>query len=362
MNSPKSKIALLIPSLNAGGMERVMSELANYFSLVEKNEVHLVLFGKSPQIFYTIDKKVSIHKINSGFNNNLRILESLKRLYYIRQTIKKINPATVLSFGTQWNNFVLLALLKTPYPVFVSDRGSPTRKYKPSQELFRSLLYRRSSGIIVQTAKAHQIISERFPKSKVVAIGNPIRRIYKNDSPAKENIVLSVGRLISTKHHDKLIKLFSKLNAPGWKLVIVGGNALKENNFDKLRQLIRYLDLENKVELTGEQKTVEEYYLKSKIFAFTSSVEGFPNVVGEALSSGLPVIAYDCIAGPSEMITDGENGYLVPVFDDVMFQGKLQKLINDEALRDKMAKKAKESIKKFSVESIGKQFLKFILQ
>ena len=362
MDNSMSKLALLIPSLNAGGMERVMSELANYFSTIKKIEVHIVLFGKSPELFYEISPDVIVHMIDSEFNNNLRIRESIKRLAYVRRTIKEINPDTVLSFGTHWNNFVLLALLKTSYPVYVSDRGSPIRRYKRSQEFLRSFLYPKSSGIIVQTEKAHEIISKRFPKSNVRAIGNPIRQISINDSPPKENIVLSVGRLISSKHHDNLIKLFAKLNAPGWKLVIVGGNALKENNFDKLRQLIRDLDLEDKVELTGEQKTVEKYYLKSKIFAFTSSVEGFPNVVGEALSSGLPVIAYDCIAGPSEMIDDGENGYLVPVFDDPMFQEKLQQLINDEALRNKMAEKSKESIKNFSVESIGNQFLDFILQ
>ena len=325
-------------------------------------EVHLVLFGRSPKLFYRIDNKVHIHKISSGFNNKLRIIESFKRLSYIRKTVKNINPASVLSFGTQWNNFVLLALLKTPYPIFVSDRGSPIRKYKVSQEKFRSWLYPKASGIIVQTNKAYQIISKRFPKSNIISIGNPIRNISADKYPEKENIILSVGRLITSKHHDRLIKLFKRIDAPNWKLVIVGGNAIKENNLIKLELLIKSLGLENQVELTGEQKNVERYYLKSKIFAFTSSIEGFPNVIGEALSAGLPVVAYDCIAGPSEMIKDGENGYLVREFDDIMFQEKLQKLMMDEALMKSMGKEAKKSIQKFSVESIGKQYLDFILK
>jgi len=342
-------------------MERVMSELANYFSSNDKLEVHLVLFGKSPEVFYEISQNVLIHRIDSGFNNNLRMIESVKRLTYIRRTIKKINPDAVLSFGTHWNNFVLLALMKTPYPVYVSDRGSPVRRYKKSQEFLRSLLYPTSSGIIVQTEKAYDIISKRFPASKVAAIGNPIRNIDSISQIDRENIILSVGRLIESKHHDRLIEIFKKLPFQDWKLVIVGGDALKENNYSKLNQLISDLGLQGKVILTGEQKNVEEYFLRSKIFAFTSSIEGFPNVVGEALSAGLPVIAYDCIAGPSEMITDGENGYLVPVFDDIRFQEKLNKLMLDDALVKNMAKKAKESIQKFSVESIGELYLKFIL-
>ncbi len=106
---------------------------------------------------------------------------------------------------------------------------------------------------------------------------------------------------------------------------------------------------------------VDSQYLKSKIFAFTSNSEGFPNVIGEALSAGLPVVSYDCVAGPSEMIVDGENGFLVPVFDDDLFQKRLQQLIDDEELRQKMARKAPESVEKFSIEKIGQQYLDFIL-
>ena len=146
------------------------------------------------------------------------------------------------------------------------------------------------------------------------------------------------------------------------KLYEQAKSAIKENNLIKLERQIKSLGLENQVVLTGEQKNVERYYLKSKIFAFTSSIEGFPNVIGEALSAGLPVIAYDCIAGPSEMITDGENGFLIPVFDDIMFQEKLHKLMNDEALMKSIGEKAKKRIHKFSVESIGKQYLDFILK
>jgi hypothetical protein len=67
MRKSRTKIALLLPSLHAGGMERVMSELANYFSLQNKTEVHLILFGKSPEIFYQLNKNVVIYKINDKF-------------------------------------------------------------------------------------------------------------------------------------------------------------------------------------------------------------------------------------------------------------------------------------------------------
>lgn len=361
MSKNRVKLAFVIPSLQGGGMERVMSELANYYSTKKWVQVHFILFGKSPQIFYEIDQSVCVHTINGSFNKHLRLLEVFKRAFFIRKTVKRINPDAVLSFGTQWNNLVLLALFKTPYLVYVSDRGSPHRKYKQSTEILRSFLYKKTAGIIAQTNKAKEILSQSFPSARIAVIGNPIGSHCPGKSKNQGNIILSVGRLISSKHHDRLINIFSKLKAPDWRLVIVGGNALKENNFKKLSDLIKTLCKEDSISLEGQQKDVLSYYNKSKIFAFTSSVEGFPNVVGEALSAGLPVVSYDCVAGPSEMITDGENGFLVPVFDDVQFQEKLQLLIDNEILREQMAEKATESMKKFSIETIGEQYLDFIL-
>ena len=361
MNKSIVKIAFIIPSLQAGGMERVMAELANYYSKKKDLEIHFVFYGKSPKLFYTINQNITIHKVKGTFNDSLRLFEALKRMWFIRKTIRAIQPNAVLSFGTQWNNMALLALKNTTFPVFVSDRGSPVRKYKFTTELLKSILYGSAAGIIAQTKTAKEILKERFPKTRITTIGNPINKHTSDKEIKRENLILTIGRLIETKHHDRLIKVFSKLAAPDWKLMIVGGDALKEKNYEKLQLLIKNLGVENRVILTGMQKNIGEYYQKSKIFAFTSSVEGFPNVVGEALSAGLPVVSYDCLAGPSEMITNGDNGFLIPVFDDVKFQEKLQLLINNENLRQKMAEKAPESIKKFCVETIGKQFLDFIL-
>jgi GalNAc-alpha-(1->4)-GalNAc-alpha-(1->3)-diNAcBac-PP-undecaprenol alpha-1,4-N-acetyl-D-galactosaminyltransferase len=361
MFKQKIKLAFVVPSLQSGGMERVMTELANYYSTKKEIQVHIVLFGKSPKIFYKLNQNINIHKIKGPFVKHVRLFEIIKRVFFLRKAIKSINPQAVLSFGTQWNNLVLLSLYNMPYPVYVSDRGSPIRKYKRSTEVLRSILYKKSAGIIAQTNIARDILIQNFANANIVAIGNPIRDVSNKNDQNRENIILSVGRLISTKHHDKLINIFSKLDAPGWRLIIVGGNALNENNYVKLKNLIRQLHMEERITLEGEQKDVSSYYNRCKIFAFTSNVEGFPNVIGEALSWGLPVVSYDCVAGPSEMIVNGENGFLVPVFDDIQFQEKLQLLIDNEKLRQQMAVKAPESISKFSVESIGEQYLKFIL-
>lgn len=359
--SSKKKICLLIPSLHVGGMERVMSELAHYYSNKIDLEVHLVMYGKQPQIFYAIPGSVIIYKPQSSFKNSARLYSTLKRLFFLRKTIKKIGPNTILSFGEYWNSFVLLALLWLPYPVYVSDRCQPDKKLGKPHDFIRRWLYPKAAGIIVQTEKARNIYKKAISHPNIHVIGNPLRNIIFNQSVEKENMVLSVGRLIQSKHHDLLIKIFVNLNCQGWKLVIAGDDALKQQNKTKLTKLISELSAEDKVILAGNQGMIDVLYQKAKVFAFTSSSEGFPNVIGEALSGGLPVVSYDCVAGPSEMITHGENGFLVPMFDDALFQEKLKLLIDNEALREQMAQKARKSIKKFSIETIGEQYLDFIL-
>jgi GalNAc-alpha-(1->4)-GalNAc-alpha-(1->3)-diNAcBac-PP-undecaprenol alpha-1,4-N-acetyl-D-galactosaminyltransferase len=154
--------------------------------------------------------------------------------------------------------------------------------------------------------------------------------------------------------------MFVEVTPPDWKLVIVGGDAKKQKLSNELRKLINQLGAEEQVFLEGEQKNIESYYHKSTIFAFTSSSEGFPNVIGEALSAGLPVISYDCVAGPSDMIEEGQNGFLVPLHDTTQFKKKLLLLMENENLRTQMSKIAKNSINNFSTASIAEEYYEFM--
>jgi GalNAc-alpha-(1->4)-GalNAc-alpha-(1->3)-diNAcBac-PP-undecaprenol alpha-1,4-N-acetyl-D-galactosaminyltransferase len=359
--SKNRKICLILPSLQAGGMERVMAQLANYFVSVQGLEVHLILFGSTNDLFYHLDSRIIISRI-SGLKIKNRVYLFFRTIIYIRSKVREICPDAVLSFGTHWNNLVLIALLGSKNKVFVSDRGSPYRKYIFPHPFLRKILYKYASGIIAQTGIAYRISTVLFPKVPVKVIGNPINALSKSfRNNSQDKVILTVGRLIDTKHHDRLIEIFSKLNNSGWKLIIVGGNALKQNNYLLLEKLIREKSLSNQVKLIGSQKDVDSFYASSNIFAFTSSVEGFPNVVGEALSAGLPVVSYNCIAGPSEMIIDGENGFLVPVFDDEKFAQKLQLLMDNEELRLSMGENARHSMDRFTVEKIGQLYLDFML-
>ncbi len=108
------------------------------------------------------------------------------------------------------------------------------------------------------------------------------------------------------------------------------------------------------------QRDVASFYARASVFAFTSSSEGFPNVVAEALAHGLPVVSYDCDAGPSDLIEDGTNGYLVPLFNDDVFSDRLRKLMVDDRLRASMSTAARESVRRFSAEQIAAGLLAIV--
>ena len=362
MQSGSNKICLVIHSLQPGGMERVMSELANYMCSQAYLEVHLVMCGIKPEIFYSVPSNLLIHQPNWEFDNSKRIWNTIKRMGYLRHVIKQINPSSILSFGEYWNSFVLLSLIGLKYQVFVSDRCQPDKSIGRLNEALRRCLYPKAAGIIAQTHIAKEIYLKQFYHPNVRVIGNPIRIIQKNKNIGRENIVLSVGRLIETKHFDQLIRVFARMNVANWKLVIVGDDAIKQQNKLKLQKLITELSMQGKIVLAGKQFDVDSYYLKSKIFAFTSSSEGFPNVIGEAQSAGLPVVAFDCIAGPSDLIEDGINGFLIPLFDFKTFQNRLKYLMDSDVLISQFSNAASNSVKKFSSNIVCHHYLEFLTE
>lgn len=356
-----NKICLVIHSLGIGGMERVMSQLAESFSKRENTNVDIILIGKKREVVYSLPPSVNIHQPLFKFNVNRRTFDTLRTSWFLRKKVKEIDPDTVLSFGEYWNNLVLLSLLGLSNPVFISDRSEPGKDLGKIQNLLRDLLYPKAAGYIAQTEEAKEVCISKGWNNNIKVIGNPVRKILSNRQIKKENIVLSVGRLIKTKHFDQLIRMFVELNKPGWKLLIVGGDAKKLRLSKELDKMIQELGAVNSVFLEGEKKEIDTYYKKSKIFAFTSSSEGYPNVIGEALSAGLPVVSYDCVAGPSDMIKDGKNGYLVDLFDQVTFKEKLNLLMENKQLRENMGERASDIIEKRSPNQISNKFFSFIM-
>ena len=119
-----------------------------------------------------------------------------------------------------------------------------------------------------------------------------------------------------------------------------------------LTALITELNLQESVFLLGKKSNIAEYYASSKIFAFSSRYEGFPNALLEAMYFGLACVSTDCPTGPSEMIENGVNGYLVAVDDIDALALKLQKLAANNDLRFSMGQAASKSVEQYGTEAI----------
>jgi glycosyltransferase involved in cell wall biosynthesis len=193
----------------------------------------------------------------------------------------------------------------------------------------------------------------RLPGVHVEAVPNPVPAPALAPADGSGRWVVAAGRLAPVKRYDLLIRAFDTVRArrPDWRLRIYGSGAEK----DRLRDLIDRLDLYNHVFLMGPAHPIESEWVKGALAAVTSSLESFGMTIVEAMRCGLPVVSTDCPHGPGEIITDGVDGRLVPVGDtDAIARGLLE-LINDDALRQRMADAALTGAARFDPGRIAER-------
>lgn len=355
MSTLKKKICFITPSLQMGGMERVLTLLANYAVSVDYEVYIICLITDEP--YYPLDSRVKV--CTPSFNYKKGLSNKAKVFKYLCSSIRQISPKTVLSFSEAFNPLSILSCRLTGYPIFITDRSSPTVKLSRATQLLRSLLYPLADGLIVQTEIAKSIaIKNRYNKN-IAIIANPLKEMSLESNPElrSELIVVSVGRLIESKNFGELIEIFNEANSSKeWKLWIIGDGPERIN----LQSKIDSLGINSYVKLLGAVKDVDSYLSQASIFAFTSLSEGFPNALSEALATPLPCIAYNCPAGPADLIQDNENGFLIPLHNKDYFKKRLIDLMASESLRVKLTEKYQAHRKKYNISSISEAYLSII--
>lgn len=355
-----ARISLVIPTFSGGGMERVMSQLAAHFSQAG-HEVHLVfLIRHTP--FYDIPSEINTHFPDFEYSKERGIKKAIywfRIIGYLRKAIKVIKPDTVFSIPQGYSNLTILSTLGMNIPIFISDRNSPAKEVSAFKNWVRRKLYPLAAGVICQTEYARQSLEKAGVKNNnFIVIPNPIKKLenYPRKQDSKR-VVLNVGRFVNEKNQEELIQMFAKINMPGWLLYIVGDGPLKE----KLEQKIMQLEMQASIKLIAPVKEIEVVLSQADIFAFTSIYEGFPNALGEAMAYPLACIAYDCIAGPSDMIIDGQNGFLIKEGDTDGYVSKLALLMQSSDLRSYTSERSISIRTKYSLETIGNRYLAFLL-
>jgi GalNAc-alpha-(1->4)-GalNAc-alpha-(1->3)-diNAcBac-PP-undecaprenol alpha-1,4-N-acetyl-D-galactosaminyltransferase len=340
--------------LAAGGIERASVSIANYFASIGFR-ISVIALYQSEKIF-KLNEGISFHEPKFSRQNLNKYYYLFKLMLFIRKTTYKINPDSILSFSEWTNSFVVVSLLASKYPVFVTDRMSPLAKLPFITELLRSLFYKKASGIIAQSNFAKQVLEKKTNANNILVIYNPVNVIYRVECISKNRIV-SVGRLEEVKGHKYLIQAFAMIDKLDWELSIVGEGSQRIN----LYNLACSLGIENRVIFHGHLDNFDLQLSESKIFVLPSLKEGFPNSLIEAMSLPLPCIASDTFNGKNEIITHGENGLLVEPGNVNELVKAMNMLINNEVMRNKLAFNAFKIRDKLKFETIANQYLQFVL-
>ena len=155
----------------------------------------------------------------------------------------------------------------------------------------------------------YEIFLKNNKHTKILVIPNILNDTSHDISNLESKNIISIGRLHEGKRINELITIFSKLDDTDAKLYIIGNG----DEFDNLKNQISNLKLENRIIMTGylNKNEQEKYLLESSVFTMTSISEGLPMVLLEAMSFGIPCIAYKTDAGISDIISNNENGFII---------------------------------------------------
>ena len=368
------KISILIYSLDSGGAEKNVSIILN--ELNNKYDITLVLM--SDIIFYEIPDNIKVIYLEKSVFTENRFLKLLK-LPILGLKYKKILEKNAISVSLSFMNRpnyinVFSKIFGSKAKTIISERAMPSLQHKIGFQGFINrilirLLYRRAD-IVTANSKGNSLdLCSNFYIKKVITIYNPVKILEKGIIKLNGNkkfIFISIGRLDKGKNHKLIINSIKNIDA---NLFIIGDGILRY----ELEKQIKKNRLENKVFLLGKQKNPYQFLLKADCFVFASNYEGFPNVILEALSCGLPIISTDCKSGPREILAPNTNlkkqikeieiaqyGILVPVNNSEKMMEAMKLLYNNKFLRKKLSEKALKRRYDFSLDKVIKKYINVI--
>ena len=217
-----------------------------------------------------------------------------------------------------------------------------------------------AAAVTVTQADAAAFVSHTpAPGLRIEAIPNSVPAPTLHSSQLVNPIIAAVGRLDSVKRYDLLIRAFAHVRStqPDWQLRIYGGGA----EAAQLRALIASLDLHDSVLLMGRTAHVEEEWAKASIAVSTSERESFGMSIVEAMRAGLPVVSTRAPVGPEEIITDGHDGFLVPVGDVDAIAQRMTELAVDSAMRWHIGRAALASSTRYDPDVVAQRYEDLLL-
>lgn len=363
-----------------GGTVRTVVNTANY--LAEQGyDVRIVsIYKHLAKPHFELHPKIKIKVLMSVSKSRpkriiKRILRNQKSVLVHKQETgyKSFNMYTDIcayKFLKSLNNEILITtraglnILAAKYTnESVIKIGQEHLNFEVHQEDLKELIrnnYKKLDYVATLTDKDTEDYAEILKNSntKVVKLTNAIPTSDGRISFLENKTIIAAGRLSSEKGFDTLINSFDliKYKYPDWKLKIYGKGKYK----GQLQNLIKEKHLYNQVLLMGPTNQITEKFLESSIFVLSSKYEGFGMVIVEAMQCGLPVVSFDCPRGPREIIKHEHDGILVENQNIEELAKALSKLIDNYEERQRLGANAYESVKRYSIDTIGQEWIKLI--
>lgn len=347
-----------------GGIEKVLSQKANYLADVLGDEIIIATYnqkGRNP--VYAFSEKIQMFDLNINYEigksyyhpTNLKKIPAHRNA--LRTILRKLKPHVVIicSFGP---DFYFLPSLEKHIPKIKEFHGSRYFYEEQKQSLKNKLLHqvhkiteRKYDQIVVLNASEVKF----YNNSKISVIPNPaVVSGGRSDISSKK--IMAAGRISPVKNFGDLIKVFSRINKefPEWEVHFFGEDYIGTQQ--KLEEEITEYGLQDQIKFKGVSPDLKQEMQNYSIYAMTSETECFPMVLLESLSVGLPVISYDCPTGPEHILTNEEDSFLVPYKNLDIFTEKLKLLMTDPELRKEMGTKGINNVQRFSIDKVMQQW------
>ena len=371
----KLKIVYVTPALYmAGGVERVLTLKANYFAEHFGYDITIILTeGKDKPLFYPLSDKIKIINLNIGFEELWtcsfvkKIKVYLKKQRQFKQALTDelmlLRPDITISLLRREINFINeikdgsrkigeLHVNRANYRNFEANDSNFIKNLFAKfwmQSLVSKL--KQLDRFVVLTEEDKSAWSELH---NICVIPDPLSFLPTQHSPLTEKRVIAVGRYVYQKGFDLLLHAWAKIEkqCSDWQLAIYG-----DGNRTPYEQQMKDLGIDGtRCHLNGPTADIQQEYINSSIFAFSSRFEGFGMVLVEAMACGLPVISFDCPCGPKDIIQDHVDGLLIA-------NGNIEELAeaiiwmtqHPEQLKV-MAAKAIDNVQRFKIDQIAEQW------
>jgi glycosyltransferase involved in cell wall biosynthesis len=351
----KKKIFMIVSSLGAGGSERVYWLLSQYFNTTQYS-VSIIILNSNERFFPTDIKGIRYV--------DLKTVKASRSFFKLYRMVRDEKPFAIFSTTDHINILtgMVAFFFKAPHWVArASNNPEQMRAYYGAKarfyNFFTRFFFQRFDFVVCQSHEMQLSMSKEYginiEKLKVIAnpvLSNTLLRNEQKDDGIRR--LIGVGRLIKEKGWFRLLDIITQLPA-NYKLTIVGDGPLME----PLKNYTTLNNIDQRVTFLGEIKDVPSEIIKHHLMVHCSFTEGFPNVVLEALSVGVPVVAFR-VGGLSDLIRENFNGFVVEQNHDAQLRTCIEKACNQTWLHQDI----KQDINsRFNLEFIGQAYESLLL-